>query len=125
MEAQMTGDPIVCWELASHDEAKSADFFRKVFDWEVPFDDKLGFYRVKSPGTPTCSRGLIFTLRQAKLPFLTIYIGVKDIDAKRRLVVENGGFIVIEPFDIGDGERICLFNEPSGVTFAMIQEKSA
>ncbi len=121
----MTGDPIVCWELASHDEAKSAEFFRKVFDWEVPFDEKLGFYRVKSPGTPTCSRGLIFTLRQAKLPFLTLYIGVKDIDAKRRLVAEHGGFIVIEPFAIGDGERICLFNEPSGVTFAMIQEKSA
>ena len=40
------------------------------------------------------------------------------------MVQENGGFIVIEPFDIGDGERICLFNEPSGVTFAMIQEKS-
>ena len=80
---------------------------------------------MKSPGTATCSRGLIFTLRQAKLPFLTLYIGVKDIEAKRRLVVENGGFIVIEPFDIGEGERICLFNEPSGVTFAMIQEKTA
>jgi hypothetical protein len=50
----------------------------RVFGWEVPFDEKLGFHRVKSPGTATCSR-----------------------------------------------ERICLFNEPSGVTFAMIQEKTA
>jgi hypothetical protein len=25
-------------------------------------------------------------------------------------------------FDTGGGEWICLFNEPSGVTFAMIQE---
>ena len=121
----MRGDPIVCWELATHDEAKSAEFFRKVFDWEVTFDEKLGFYRVKSPGTADSSRGLIFTLRQAKLPFLTIYIAVRDIEAKCKLVRENGGFIVIEPFDISDGERICLFNEPSGVTFAMIQEKSA
>jgi uncharacterized protein len=120
----MSGDPIVCWELASHDEAKSAEFFRNVFGWDVPFDEKLGFFRANSPGTANCSRGLIFTLRKAKLPFLTLYIGVKDIQAKRKLVEEAGGFIVIEPFDIGGGELICLFNEPSGVTFAMIQEKA-
>lgn len=119
----MSGDPIVCWELASHDEKKSAEFFRDVFGWDVRFDEKIGFYRANSPGTATCSRGLIFTLKQAKLPFLTIYISVKDIVEKRRLVVEHGGSIVIEPFDIGGGELICLFNEPSGVCFAMIQEK--
>lgn len=37
-------------------------------------------------------------------------------------VTEHGGFIVDAPFDVGGGEWICLFNEPSGVTFAMIQE---
>ena len=119
----MSGDPIVLWELASHDEKKSAEFFRKVFDWEIAYDDKAGYYRASPPGAPGCSRGVIFTLRKAKLPFLTIYIKVKDIEAKRRLVEEHGGSIVIEPFDIGGGERICLFNEPSGVTFAMIEEK--
>ena len=119
----MKGDPIVLWELASHDERKSAEFFHKVFDWDVAFDEKAGFYRTNPPGAPDCSRGIIFTLRKAKLPFLTVYIGVRDIDAKRRLVEEHGGFIVIEPFDIGGGERICLFNEPSGVTFAMIEVK--
>ena len=75
-----------------------------------------------TPGTADCSRGLVFTLRRAKLPFLTLYISVDDLDAKRRQVEEHGGAIVIEPTDIG-GERICLFNEPSGVTFAMIEKR--
>ena len=57
----------------------------------------------------------------AKLPFLTIYIKVEDIDEKAELVKDHGGFIVEKPFDIGGGYRICLFNEPSGVTLAMIQ----
>jgi len=51
-----------------------------------------------------------------------IAIGVEDIHAMAKKVTEHGGFIVDPPFDTGGGEWICLFNEPSGVTFAMIQE---
>jgi uncharacterized protein len=119
----MTGDPVVFWELASHDEEKSAEFFRQVFGWDVGFDKELGFQRVNSPGAGNPGRGYIFTLKQAKLPFLAIYIRVADIAAKRELVLKHGGAVVIEPTAIGDS-RICLFNEPSGVTFAMIEEKA-
>jgi predicted enzyme related to lactoylglutathione lyase len=66
--------------------------------------------------------GGIFTLRKAKLPFLTIYIRVDDIEAKAKKIEELGGFIVIPPQEVfSGGPRICLFNEPSGVTLAMIQ----
>ncbi|GAG72652.1 unnamed protein product [marine sediment metagenome] len=55
----MEANPIVWWELASHNAEKTADFLKK-----------------------------------AKLPF------------------ENSS-----------GSRICLFNEPSGVTLAMLEKK--
>jgi predicted enzyme related to lactoylglutathione lyase len=63
-------------------------------------------------------------LRRAKLPLLTIYIKVDDIDAKVKLIEEASGFIVDPPLDLPSGSRICLFNEPSGVTLAMIQAAS-
>ena len=53
--------------------------------------------------------------------FLTVYIKVKDIEAKVKLIEQEGGFIVIESFELPTGSKICLFNEPSGVTFAMIE----
>jgi len=34
---------------------------------------------------------------------------------------EQGGYIVEPPFEIASGSKICLFNEPSGVTLAMIE----
>jgi predicted enzyme related to lactoylglutathione lyase len=46
---------------------------------------------------------------------------VDDIQAKATLIQENGGFIVDLPAGLAPDEWICLFNEPSGVTFAMIQ----
>jgi predicted enzyme related to lactoylglutathione lyase len=117
----MAAHPVVFWELASHDMEKSVAFFRKVFDWEIAFDERIGFYTVKTGPVPVDMEGGIFTLKQAKLPFLTIYIRVEDIEDRARLIAESGGLIIDEPFDIGSGTKICLFNDPSGVTFAMIQ----
>jgi predicted enzyme related to lactoylglutathione lyase len=114
--------PVLFWELASDDADASAEFFRQVFDWDVSFDEGLGFYQV--PAGEACehfSGGYIFTLEEAKLPFLTVYILVEDIEAMAGLVKEKGGHIVEPPRVLGKGYKICLFNEPSGITFAMFQ----
>jgi uncharacterized protein len=116
----MSANPIVFWELASHDSEKSVQFFRDVFGWKIDFDEKAAFFKTRH-NPPTLSGGGIFTLKRAKLPFLTLYISVEDIHEMAKKVEEHGGFLVEPPFDIG-GEWICLFNEPSGVTFAMIEE---
>jgi len=118
----MKKNPICFWELASHDAEKSAGFLRELFGWDLTFDNRLGFYTVDAgEERESFSGGGVFTLRKAKLPFLTLYVAVDDIQAKAAQVEELGGFIVEPPFTIPGGARICLFNEPSGVTLAMIQ----
>ena len=120
----MQKNPVVFWELASCDMEKSAAFFREVFEWDVAHDERLGFYI--APATTPLNESIdggIFTLGKAKLPFVALYIQVTDIDEKAAFVAEKGGYILEEPFEIKSGARICLFNEPSGVTFAMIEPK--
>lgn len=117
-------NPVVFWELACHNMEKTVEFFKAVFDWKIEFSERLGFYVIPEIGSSgEAMDGAIFTLKRAKLPFLTVYILVEDIDAKARLIEEKGGFIVEAPFETPSGSRICLFNEPSGVTFAMLQPK--
>ena len=121
----MQKNPVCFWELASHNAEASVNFLKKVFDWDIESDKKLGIYRVPAgQSASSFNGGGIFTLRRAKLPFLTVYIRVDDIDSKVKLIEKHGGFIVDPPSELPDGSRICLFNEPSGVTFAMIQRKS-
>jgi uncharacterized protein len=115
-------NPVAFWELASNDSDKSAEFFRRVFDWKVEFSKDLGFYRVPAVEGANASGGYIFTLKQAKLPFLTVYIVVTDIEARAEKVKEFGGAVIEPPHEMPGGYWICLFNEPSGVTFAMIQQ---
>ena len=117
----MSANPIVWWELATHDAEKTVKFFRSVFDWQIELDEKAGFFKLRHD-PPAIGGGGIFTLRRARLPFVALYIRVDDIHGMAKKIEGHGGLIVDAPVEIGAGEWICLFNEPSGVTFAMIQQ---
>ena len=118
----MSDNPVVYWELASHDSEATVAFLKAVFGWEAEWDDRIGLYDFPSgESAEKFAGGGVFTLRKAKLPFLTIYIRVEDIDHRAELVEEHGGYIVEPVQEIPGGAKICLFNEPSGVTLAMIQ----
>lgn len=116
----MPDNPVVYWELASHDAPKTVEFLKKVFGWDLAYDARTTIHELPAELTPVQGGG-VFTLRRARLPFLTIYIKVDDVDAKVKRIEEAGGFIVDPPLDLPSGSRICLFNEPSGVTLAMVQ----
>jgi len=119
----MDSNPIAWWEIASHDAEKTVAFLKKVFNWQMVYDETTGCFDFPIPkGQSKLSGGGVFTLRKAKLPFLTMYVQVEDIEKKAELIEQSGGHIVEPPFFISDGTRICLFNEPSGVTLAMIEK---
>jgi uncharacterized protein len=117
----MAANPVVYWELASHDAAKTAEFLKRVLDWDLTLDASTGIYELPPDEESGPIGGGVFTLRRAKLPFLTLYMRVDDIQARARLIEESGGLIVLAPFEAFPGVWICLFNEPSGVTLGLIQ----
>jgi predicted enzyme related to lactoylglutathione lyase len=117
-------NPLCYWELASHDAEQSATFFESVFGWKFEYDKNSTIYDLKIDERQKAIGGGIFTLKKAKLPFLTVYILVEDIENKVKKIEEHGGFITIPPtVPFPGGPKICLFNEPSGVTFAMLERK--
>jgi predicted enzyme related to lactoylglutathione lyase len=117
----MVKNPVVFWELATHDQEKTVKFFREVFEWEINFNERLGFYIVPDTFSPEPMEGGIFTLKRARLPFVALYIQVEHIEEMEKKVIAAGGWIVDPVKDIGGGTKLCLFNEPSGVIFAMIE----
>lgn len=116
----MAKNPVTYWELASRDADETTRFLKTVFDWDFEYDSASTIHELPEELTPVRGGG-VFTLRRAKLPFLTLYIKVEDLDAKVALIEASGGFIVEAPLTLPSGSRICLFNEPSGVTLAMIE----
>ncbi len=120
-----TANPVVFWELASHDADKSIAFLESVFDWEFNAPEGSALYVARTSNDDGGINGGVFTLQQAKLPFLTVYIMVDDIEHKAELVEKAGGEVLEPPHPIASGSWICLFNDPSGATFAMLQQNRA
>ena len=123
--SETTDNPVVFWELASHDAERSIAFFEAIFDWEFNAPPESPLYVARTATEDGGVNGGIFTLSKAKLPFLTVYILVDDIVDRAKLIEESGGLIIEEPHEIPGGSWICLFNDPSGATFAMLQQKKA
>lgn len=48
----MSSNPIVWWEFATHDAEKTGKFFREVFDWQIDFDEKVGFFKMRRGRPP-------------------------------------------------------------------------
>ena len=118
----MTSNPVCYWEIASHDADKTVAFLRELFGWQFEYDEATTIHELPAqPGQGPGLGGGVFSLRKARLPFLTIYVRVEDIQAMARRVEALGGLMVIPVTELAGGSRICLFNEPSGVTLAMIQ----
>jgi predicted enzyme related to lactoylglutathione lyase len=120
-------DRLICWELASTDPEASAEFFRRVFGWDVCFDARRGFHQTdppvgENPAHGFITAGSIFPGRPPHAPLLMLGIQVDDIHARALLVRQFGGHIVEGPERTSPGTQVCLFTDPSGITFAMIEE---
>ena len=62
-------------------------------------------------------------MNKAKLPWLTVYVHVDDAEAKAREIEEKGGHIVVPPQEFIPGAKVCVFNDPSGVPFALLERR--
>ena len=112
----------ICYiEIPSKDINASADFYRKVFGWQIrrrddgaiSFDDTV--YEVS---------GRFVTGRKAiGEAGLVVYIMVKDAEFTLNAIVAEGGKIV-QPIGMDLPEITARFTDPAGNLFAVYEEQS-
>ena len=110
----------ICYiEMPAEDIARSADFYKRVFGWNVrkrgdgatAFDDTTGEVSgAWVPGRPPASK-----------PGLLFYIMVDSVAAAVEAVVANGGKIV-QPVGADAPEITARFQDPGGNVIGLYQE---
>jgi len=115
-------------ELMTTDVAAAAAFYGKVAGLttvKAPFDPN---YTMWKAGAGTMG-GLVAMPAEARAmgaaPSWLSYIGTDDADATVRAAEALGGRVLRGPFDIADGGRIAILQDPQGVTFAIYANAKA
>lgn len=110
----------ICYiEMPASDIARSAQFYKTVFGWNIrtrgdgstAFDDGVG----QVSGTWVLGRP------PSDKPGFLFYIMVDSVAAMLKLVAENGGQVV-QPLDPKSREIVATFRDPGGNIIGLYQQ---
>jgi predicted enzyme related to lactoylglutathione lyase len=113
----------ICYiEIPADDVPRSADFYSKVFGWQIrqrgdghtAFDDTTG----------EVSGAWVLGRPAAAQPGLLLYVMVDSVEATVDAVVANGGEIV-QPIGADAPEITARFRDPAGNVIGLYQEPAA
>ncbi|HWM58475.1 MAG TPA: VOC family protein [Pseudonocardia sp.] len=115
-----TGTP--CWvDIAVPDVAEAMMFYRSVLGWSyVDTGPELNHYTVcRTFRRDAAAIGPAPSTTQPSA--WTVYLASDDADTTAKLIVENGGTLVVEPADVGHNGRMCVALDPCGGMFGVWQ----
>jgi predicted enzyme related to lactoylglutathione lyase len=116
------GNGKICYvEIPAADIARSADFYKRVFGWNIrqrgdghtAFDDTTG----------EVSGSWVLGRPPSSKPGLLFYVMVDDVAAILDLIVASGGKIV-QPIGADAPEITARFTDPAGNVIGLYQERS-
>lgn len=112
--------PVVHWEIWSHKHKKLGEFYAKLFDWKVDFNNPLNYGVVDAGGAATGGQvginGGIMKPQPGAIPasHLTFHVQVEDLQAMLDNAVGLGGEVVVLPTAIPGVGSMALFKDPDG-----------
>lgn len=105
-------------ELYVPDVAAAVDFYSKVFDMEsetMPIGEAGPYTMLSVNGVSIAG---VMSTNSVEMPNVpphwATYMTVDDVDARLSKTTENGGTVVVPPFDIPDIGRMALIADPQG-----------
>jgi len=109
--------PVVHWEIQAKDPDKIADFYSKMFNWDIG----QGRIRQIPPGigAPEPITGHILPADQSGV---VLYIQVLKLRESCDRAVELGGALLREPFELPQGQTIAWIADPEGSRVVLVQQ---
>jgi len=105
--------PIVFFDIAGPDAAKLRSFYGTAFGWKIGPSNLIG---------KDSTGNLDGTLRQDP-PQKILYLGVPDVTAALKAVVEAGGAVVQPRFEVSGVVVLGLFTDPAGNAMGLVEMK--
>jgi predicted enzyme related to lactoylglutathione lyase len=114
----------VWFELVTSDSKKAQTFYAEVLGWKtVPFPMGNSTYDMIQTGdTPdTMIGGFAPPKNDSRSSYWISYVSVEDVDATAKAASENGGKVVVAPFEIPTVGRSARLADAQGAEFCVLK----
>ncbi len=109
---------VVHFEIGCSDIPKTADFYKKVFNWEI---NASGNSASIDTGREGAIPGHLTKLGEDEpQKYVNIYIETDTLEEDLRQVETNGGKLLIGPIKLPDGRSFAWFEDVAGNTLGLI-----
>ncbi|XLS30091.1 VOC family protein [Flavobacteriaceae bacterium M23B6Z8] len=113
---------VVHFEIGCSNIAETADFYKKIFNWNVvqqgnsasiiteQKDTLSGHFNKLGPDDPQ--------------KYITIYIETNELETDLKSVEHHGGKVLVSPITLPDGRKFAWFEDIAGNTVGLITPKA-
>jgi predicted enzyme related to lactoylglutathione lyase len=107
---------VPCWaDVLVPDPGAAADFYGDVFGWDFTDPTESGYRVARIRGLDVVGLG---TAAQAP-PSWNTYIRVESVAAAAERAAEDGGTVLVEPFDVLPAGRLAVIADPAQAAFVV------
>jgi predicted enzyme related to lactoylglutathione lyase len=110
-------NPVVHFEISGKDEKKLHDFYARLFDWHVSYDEKMSYATVETHDGGI--NGGIGPAHDAQR--VTFYVQVPDLQAALTKAESLGGKMVMPPMEIPNVVALAQFTDPEGNLIGLVR----
>ena len=108
------GQPVMRWQILAKEPDKLADFYTKLFDWDINTNNALN-YRMVDTGSERGINGGIWPAPPQGPSMVSLYVEVDDVGAYASRATELGGKIVMPPQKLPDGDEMAIILDVEGI----------
>jgi predicted enzyme related to lactoylglutathione lyase len=111
------GRPVIHFEIGCRDQARTGDFYSKLFGWQITTAGPASNIQTgSSEGIP----GHITSLGHEPEHYTTFYVDVEDVQAALDKAVDLGGKKLVGPIKIPTG-TFAWFSDPDGNMIGLLK----
>jgi predicted enzyme related to lactoylglutathione lyase len=114
------GQPVMQWQILAKEPAKLADFYSKLFAWDINTNNALN-YRMIDTGSERGINGGIWPAPPEGHSMVSLYIEVDDVGVYASKAIKLGGRIVVPPQKLPDGDEMAVILDVEGIPVGLFK----
>lgn len=114
------GQPVVTWQILAKSPDALADFYHRLFSWEVDANNALGYRTINTKSEKGIGGG-IWPAPPEGRPMVQLFIEVDDVSAYVEKAKQLGASIIIPAQKLPDGDEMAILLDVEGIPFGLVK----